>query len=222
LQEKPEINTGEPAIKGITIDLIVFNELKNPSVKRDWQEIRTSAEISGKILAKLIGPIETVKEKYRFFLLDNKINEYLPVIEKFNDIDLNAIRIILDNIKIKMEEITKELIAFETDLSPIIKAYENIRSDLRAELRSVLSTNNEKIREKLTKLTDKRIATQTILVEYPDSEKEIELEKQSEIEQKVNKIIVNNSTYYDTLSYFKLRELAEEQDLILKELDLID
>jgi hypothetical protein len=221
VKETPIINTGEPEIKGITTDLIVFNELKNPSVQRDWQELHTSAEISGKILSQLIGPIESVKEKYRFFLLENKINEYLPVIEKFNEIDLKAIRIILDNIQIKMDEVTKELIAFETDLSPIIKAYENIRSDLRAELRSILSTNNEKIREKNTRLSDKRIAMQTILTQHPDSEKEAEIELQFETEQKADKIIVNNPTYYDSLSYFKLKGLIKEQDIILKELDLI-
>jgi len=218
IKQRPIINTGEPVIKGLSIDLNIFKELKNPSVQRDWQQIDTSAEIGGKIAAELLGPTGALKEKHRFLLVGFQGQAYSGAIESFKEMDLNSIQVVLNNMKLKMDETTNQLIEFETDLAPILKAYENIRSDIRGELRLKLLKNNDSIREKWLELTGKRTAMQTILLQNPDPEKEAKLDKEFEIEPRVTGIISNNPVEYDTISYFKMREIADEQMAVLKEL----
>ena len=75
------------------------------------------------------------------------------------------------------------------------------------------------IQTKWIDITSKRTAIQTILTHKPDTAKEYQLEKLFEIEPKVNKILINDPSFYDTISYFKMREIKDSQDAFLMELE---
>jgi hypothetical protein len=220
IQQKPIINTGRPSIQGLSINLIVFNELKNPSVQRDWQQIDTTPEISAKISAELITPITALKDKYRFTLVETEVHNDSSTTDSLKQMDLNSIRNILDSLKIRAEETTTQLVAFESEMAPILKAYEHIRSDLRAEARKTLLANNQKIQEQWLQLTEKRTALQTLLVQSADPEKEKMVGKISDIESNVVDNIRTNPVYFDGLSYFEMRREQEEQEKVLKELNI--
>ena len=214
--QAPVINTGDPAIKGLSIDLVVFNELANPSVSRDWQA-DGSPEIAGRIFTELLNPIETLKNNNdRTFM--NNLND-LPDI---TGMDMAGIQRALDIAKLYMDKTTADLMAFESALEPILKSYESIRSNLRAEIRQQLTKNNQTIRDRWTSLSSKRIAIQTILSQRPDAEKEATLESLFGVEIRVSEIIVNSPTSYDTLSYFQMKELRKKQENMINEFALID
>jgi hypothetical protein len=221
ISQEPIINTGDPAIKGLSIDLIVFNELKNPSVQRDWQEIDTTAEISARISAELITPVNILKDKYRLLFVGSQNNDDLSTVSILKQMDLNGIRSVLDNLTLKVDKTTKELLTFESELAPILKAYENIRSDLRSSLRKTLLEMKQKLQEEWLKITAKRTALETLLIQNPDPKNERIIEEINNIEQRVLDITKNNSTYYDNITYFKMRSELIEQKNIQKTLETL-
>ena len=216
----PEININDSLVKGISISFNIFKELINPSVERDWKKLVMSAEITARMSSEIFSLLNPLIEKYRpFFLQDLEIP---PGINSIKEMDLIKLNETLNEIETKMKEITSQILSFESDVSPILKAYDSIRSDLRAEYRKNLITNNQTIQTKWIHITSKRTAIQTLLTHKPDSSKEYELEKLFEIEPKVNKMIINDLSYYDTISYFKMREIKNSQDAFLMELEDIN
>jgi hypothetical protein len=210
---------GEPVIKGLSIDLNIFNEVVNPSVERDWAKLDVSAEIGGQIAAELLSPIQVLKDKHGGSL--TKMDEVVQP-DSIKQMDLEGIRGKFDDINNKIKGYTLDLMAFEADLAPILKSYETIRSNIRNELRNKLKASLEVIREKWADLTSKRTALQTILVAKPDAAKEAQLEKDFEIEGRVNEVLSQNPTYYDNLSYFKMKGQMEIQANILNRLNAIN
>lgn len=205
---------GEPIVKGLSIELNIFNELTNPSIQRDWIALQASAEISGRIASELLTPIEALKNKYRASFFEDKTP--LPEIPKQQS--LAQMREIVDRLSKTLSTTTQQLLAFESELAPILKAYENIRVALRAELRKKLEENRQKIQDKWIELTGKRTAIQTLLVQSPDPAKEAELEKQFEIEPRVLEL----TTDFDDVSYFNMKELIKTQEEILSSLEGIN
>ena len=204
---------GEHVVKGLSIELNIFNELTNPSIQRDWVSLEAPAEISGRIAAELLTPIEALKNKYRASFFEDKT----PLPEMPKQQSLAQIREVVDGLSKTLTTSTQQLLAFESELAPILKAYESIRVALRAELRKKLEENRQKIQDKWIELTGKRTAMQTLLVQSPDPDKEAELEKQFEIEPRVSELI----TDFDDVSYFKMKELKDTQEDILSKLDAI-
>jgi len=221
ISQQPIINTDEPVIKGLSIDLNIFSELKNPSVKRDWEQLDTTSEISGKISAELITPLNVIKEKYRFLFVGLQNHSDTSTITTLKQMDLNGIRASLENLTLKVNETTKQLLAFESELEPILKAYEKIRSEIRTSLRKTLLEMNQKLQEEWSKTTSKRTALETLLLQTPDPKKDAVVEKINSIEQKVLDIIKNDPTYYDNITYFKMRSEVMEQKNIEKKLEIL-
>jgi hypothetical protein len=213
----PVINTNDSLVKGISISFNVFKELNNPSVQRDWKKFVMSAEITTRMSSEIFSLLNPLIDKYRLFFLQDL--ELSPGIDSIKEMDLTKLNETLNLIETKMKENTSQILSFESDISPILKAYDSIRSDLRAEYRKNLTANNQMIQTKWIDITSKRTAIQTILTHKPDTAKEYQLEKLFEIEPKVNKILINDPSFYDTISYFKMREIKDSQDAFLMELE---
>ena len=208
-EQKPVF--GEPAVKGLSIELNIFNEMTNPSIKRDWASLEAPAEISARIISELLSPTEALKNKYRASFFEDKT----PLPEMPNQQGFAEIREAVNGLTERINRETPQLLAFESELAPILKAYESIRAALRADLRNKLEENRKKIQEKWLELTGKRTAMQTLLMQNPDPIKEAELEKQFEIEPRVAELAID----FDDISYFKMKELKETQEDILSKLD---
>lgn len=205
--QKPVI--GAPVVKGLSIDLVVFNEITNPSIARDWAKLDAPPAVSARIHSELLAPIEEIKNKFRASFFEDNMAPPEP------KQSLDDIRKMVEELGSKMAQTTAQLLAFESELAPVLKAYESIRATLRADLRAKLEAGAESIKEKWIELTGKRTAMQTLLLQNPDAAKEAALEKAFEIEPRV----VALPTEFDDLSYFKMKEVAEEQEAVLKGLD---
>ena len=204
--QKPVI--GDPVVKGLSIDLVVFNEITNPSITRDWAKLDAPPAISARIQAELLSPIEGIKNKYRAsFFEDNLVP---PPKESLEDVHKTV-----EELGSKTERTTAQLLAFEGELAVVLKAYESIRADLRSHLRTKLETVAAAIHQKWIELTGKRTAIQTLLLQNPDPAKEAALEKAFEIEPRITALVKD----FDDLSYFKMKEVKEVQEAILKELE---
>ena len=205
--QKPVV--GDPVVKGLSIDLVVFNEITNPSIARDWAKLDAPPAVSARIHAELLSPIEEIKNKYRASFFEDNLAPPAP------KESLDEIRKMVDEFGNKTAKATSQLLAFEGELAPVLKAYESIRADLRADLRKKLEAGAATIKEKWIELTGKRTAIQTLLLQNPDAAKEAALEKAFEIEPQVLAL----PSEFDDLSYFKMKEALQEQEAVLKGLD---
>lgn len=203
-QNPPIINTGNPSIKGITIDLIVFNELMNPSVIRDWK-----VSDSDRIQSELLDPIESLK-----ILVKDTFSEIqMPIVIE----DSLRTSSEIDTLNEKLQTITEVITNFETKLQPILKSYESVRSDIRNTLKTNLQQSVNAIHSRWIAITGKRTALLTLSAADASTPRvDFDTIFTPEIESKVQDVLqgYTNPTYYDSLAYFKLKgELDKHTDV---------
>jgi hypothetical protein len=219
--------SGPPPVKGLSIDLVVFNELQNPSVERDW--VGTTPESIQKIRMELLIPLEVLKANHKPALTGFQKDSRLSKVGSFDLMNTDGVRIILDDIRLKLQTMTNQLIAFETDLIPIFKAYESIRTDLRKDLKTDLLNTVQTIQTRWIAVTGKRTAIQTTIQaggKTPEINADIlaKLEEIFEIEPMILDILkgVTIPTYYDTMLYYSLKNEKQRHIDISKSLDTLE
>lgn len=210
VNEPYSISNGIPVIKGITIDLVVFEELSNPSVQRDWASI--TGEFAPRITAELVNPITSLGEKYkdRFILFHNDPRENL------------------ESVRANIKGMVDTIIAFETELEPILKSYVSIRSDIRAVYKTKLVESVTAIQSRWITATGKRTAIETSLINAKAGVDAAGIMKNLDalfsFDQEVADVLrgLTINSFYDTMSYYALKTEAHKHAIVMGKLDTLD
>jgi hypothetical protein len=214
VNEPYSISNGIPVIKGITIDLIVFEELSNPSVQRDWAGI--TGEFAPRIATELVGPITSLGEKYRGRFIAFHKDRRLETGEN------------LESVRANIKGMVDTIIAFETELEPILKSYVSIRSDIRAVYKTKLVESVTAIQSRWITATGKRTAIETNLINAKAGVDAAGIMKNLDalfsFDQEVADVLrgLTINIFYDTMSYYALKTEAQKHATIMGKLDALD
>jgi hypothetical protein len=221
--DKEPIITNVPQIRGYITEFPPFEELENPSVKRDWYILPKTDIIEPlmrtRIQLNICDQIENfIKEKKNIFQEYN-ITANAPEPETYQIADEQKLKkIVEESDKTTKEHILKAMDA-ELMLDPIFKEYKNIRSDLRVEIQKRLNATASSIQEKWLDCTGKRTAIQTninLLQPYfkdlsaaNEINREIDnlfsLDEISSIEESGKSLQIPD--YYANTNYFKMLKI---------------
>jgi len=237
---QPILNSSTHVLKGLSVELTVFEELTNPSVNRDWKavaESRNNDAIAQRIQTELVAPVEAIKNSPTIYSFTGyKNSNTMDEIENVRGLNTDGILLYLSNCKTNLHQLTSALMAFEKDIEPVLKSYDSIRAELRAELKTKLSSAVQILHERWLKATGKQTAIQTTLEAMsasltPDQQtikatilSRLDKAFNPDLEASIQRLLQGYTTpaTYDSMTYFVLKAEDEKQVAGATALDALD
>lgn len=223
--EQLPIPTSATSLKGYSISFLVFEEVENPLISRDWYPLIDTGILSKstrtRISIGLNDPMKAFIEKYKKYYQDYDISANVPEPSTYERSSEAELKSIVDASNAATNSLIAGAVDAEEALMPIFNEYKGIRSDLRVEIQKVLDETARDIQAKWIDCTGKRTAIQTNLKLLDPYLNESQIERKNKIIVDMDNLFASDklsavdevqrslkvSDYYVNMNYIKMVEI---------------